>query len=70
MFKLILSGIIMALFAGLLGYYAGGETALVGGGIGFIISVGLGLLPLWIAIIAIIIFGLIYGRKIVSPGGS
>ena len=70
MFKLILAGVIMAVFAGLLGNYAPGpQSPLVGAGIGFVIDIGLGLLDIWIAIVAIVIFGIIYARKLTNDGG-
>jgi hypothetical protein len=70
MFKLILAGILMLVMGGMLGFYThSSEGPLVGAGIGFIISVGLGLLELWIALIAIVVFGIIYGRKIIGSGG-
>ena len=62
--KLILAMFIILMCIIITGYITrSGEVALAGGAAGFVICLGLGLIPIWVLIAMVILFGLYLARK-------
>lgn len=64
--KLVLSLIIITLIALVLSRYAKGTGALAGGIVGSLVCMGMGLLPIWIAILMIVICGIVIAKMIIG----
>lgn len=64
--KLILSLIIITFIALVLSRYAKGIGALAGGIVGSLVCMGMGLLPIWIAILMIVICGIVIAKMIIG----
>ena len=67
---LVLSCLMMFVFAMGLSKYGGGVGALTGVIIGALISFAMGILPFWVLIVTIVICGLVFARLIMSQQGG
>jgi len=62
--KLLIAGMLILFCIIFVGYYTkSGIAALSGGGVGFIISLALGLIPIWVFIAMIVVFGMLLAYR-------
>jgi len=68
--KLLIAGMLILICIIIVGYYTkSGIAALSGGGVGFIISLALGLIPIWVFIAMIVVFGMLLAYRWNAQGG-